>query len=432
MSSSYEIIPAERLAGTIQLPADKSISHRAAMFAALHQGTSRIENFSTAADPQSTLHCLRRLGVEVEEENGTMHIQGVGRDGWPDLAEAITLDCGNSGTTMRLLAGLLGGAGVRVCLTGDQSLSKRPMKRILDPLQQMHIAISGSADATAPLCIQPGYEVQAMNFKLPIPSAQLKSCVLLAGLFGSDVTTVMESIPSRDHTERMLALPIDRDDPGRVISAHRDIVIPNQSGRIPGDFSAAAFWLVGASVHPTAQITLKQVGLNPSRTGALDILQRMGADIQVQPMDSSGVEPLGNITVRSSDLRAVRIQPDEIPNCIDELPILAVAMAFAQGESVVEGAGELRVKETDRLRAIADMLSAAGVSFEMRDDGFTVQGNPEHRFAEAQFNSFGDHRIAMAAAILSLRSESLCQIKGADCVSISYPAFFEHLTQLTV
>jgi 3-phosphoshikimate 1-carboxyvinyltransferase len=425
------ITPPQRLAATLQLPADKSISHRAAMFAALHESQSVLEGFSDAADPQSTLQCLKALNVPVEQNGDTVIIQGLGREQWPTFSEPVTLDCGNSGTTMRLLSGLLGGLGLNVCLIGDESLSARPMKRILDPLQQMGVDIQGDEQGRAPLRITPGSPFKPMRYPLPIPSAQLKSCILLAGLFGADPTEVIESVPSRDHTERMLELPVVEKNGRRYIKASSAEVIPNQSGRIPGDFSAAAFWMVAGSIHPDADIHLQQVGLNPTRTGALDILRRMDAQIQIENEVADAKEPTGDLHIQSRQLQPVEIGSQEIPNCIDELPILAVAMAFADGVSRVEGAGELRVKETDRLAAIADMLTAAEVDFDMWEDGFEIRGKSNHIFEGTVFKSYGDHRIAMAAAILAMRAQSECQITQPECIRISYPTFFDDWAKLT-
>ncbi len=424
-----EVTPSQRLEGTLRLPPDKSISHRAAMFAALHRGVSRVDNFSPAADPQSTLSCLQRLGVEIKREDETIWVHGVGRDGLAEPGEP--LDCGNSGTTMRLLSGIVGGAGISCTLTGDESLSSRTMKRIVEPLRKMGIDIGAREGNYAPLAVKEGGKVEPMDFELPIASAQLKSCVLLAGLFGESPTNVLETLPSRDHTERLLNLPVREEGGKTVISSHRQVVIPQQSYRVPNDFSAAAFWLVAGSIHPRAAIQLDAVGINPSRTAAMDLLRRMGADIRCSNKSSEGPEPVADITIESGSLQPVNINEEVVPNCIDEIPVLAIAMLFADGVSVIRGAGELRHKETNRLSALADMLDAAGARFEEYDDGVKIYGDPAFRPEPAEYESFHDHRIAMAAAVLALMSKGTSAIRDAECTAISYPGFWDDLHGLT-
>ncbi|MBN2731533.1 MAG: 3-phosphoshikimate 1-carboxyvinyltransferase [Balneolaceae bacterium] len=427
MTSTVE--PASHLKGTLKLPADKSISHRAAMFAALHEGVSTIRNFSDAADPHSTLACLRQLGVSIQEEGDTIIVDGVGRNGFhtPDQP----LDCGNSGTTMRLLSGIVGGAGISCTLTGDDSLSARTMKRIIDPLKEMGIKIEARDNDFAPLHIHRDGPVQALHFPLPIASAQLKSCVLLAGLFGEEETEVIETKISRDHTERLLQLPIEKVRGKKKIRSSKQADIPEQSYTVPGDFSAAAFWLVAGSIHPNSSIQLPSVGMNPTRTGALDILRKMEAQIQVENKRMEGFEPVADLRITSSSLKPVDMTAKIIPNCIDEIPIILVAMLFADGISTVRGAKELRHKETDRLKAMADILRASGADFEEHVDGFTIHGNPDFIPKSAQFKSCHDHRIAMSAAILALKAKEESHIKDADCTAISYPSFWNDLSLLT-
>lgn len=428
---NYEVRPAvTTLQGTLHLPADKSISHRSAMFAALHNGRSTITNFSEAADPHSTLDCLRRLGIDIKEPgDNTVIVEGKGRDGFQTPSE--DLDCGNSGTTMRLLSGIIGGAGVPARLTGDESLSARTMKRIIDPLKEMGITIEARKDDYAPLNISRRGPVKPLYFPLPIASAQLKSCVLLAGLFGEEQTKVIETLPSRDHTERLLGLSIEGVDNKKVISASRDDVIPEQSYRVPNDFSAAAFWLVAGAIHRDAEITLPAVGLNPTRTGALEILKQMGTDITIENQKQEGAEPVGDITVRSSSLKPIEITEEIVPNCIDEIPVLAIAMLFADGVSRISGAEELRHKETDRLDALANMLEAAGADFKEFDDGLEIKGYAEFRPDPAIFDSYHDHRIAMSAAVLALMGNDTSEIRDGECTAISYPGFWSDLKVLT-
>ena len=423
------VSPATTLNGTLELPADKSISHRAAMFAALADETSEIGGFSDAADPQSTLKCLRQLGVPVRHKDHKVIIQGVGRQGLTSPKQL--LDCGNSGTTMRLLSGILGGSGVEATLVGDHSLSRRPMRRIIDPLRKMGIEIQAQDDNFAPLHISRKGTLIPIRFDLPIASAQLKSCVLLAGLFGDEPTEVIEHLPSRDHTERLLGLQVHDKGTERIIISENNLKIPAQNYHIPGDFSAAAFWLVAGSIVPDSHIRLKEVGINPTRSSALKIMERMGASIRCEREHLAGAEPVADLIVDYQGLKATVIHPEEVPNCIDEIPILAVAMAFAEGESRIEGAAELRFKESDRLKAVAEFLQQAGIQVLEKKDGLVIQGNGGSPVKAAQFNSYDDHRIAMAAGILSLRGKRFSTIEKAECVSISYPTFWNNLTNLT-
>lgn len=424
-----EVSSATALKGILKLPPDKSISHRSVMFASLHEGVSTIRNFSSAADPHSTIDCMRGLGVTVLEEDGIVEVKGVGREGLqPPEAD---LDCGNSGTTMRLLSGIIAGAGVSARLVGDESLSTRTMKRIINPLTQMGAKITAREDDFAPLKINRKDPLKPLYFPLPIPSAQLKSCVLLAGLFGDKETEVIETLPSRDHTERLLGLSITEKEGQRHIYSSRDDDIPAQNYRIPNDFSAAAFWLVAGAIHPNAEITLPNVGMNPTRFGALNVLKQMGADIAVNNEHKEGAEPVADLKVFSSDLQPIDITEDIVPNCIDEIPILIIAMLFADGISQISGAEELRHKETDRLQAMGEILTKAGADFSEFEDGFEIKGDPDFVPEPATYNSYHDHRIAMSAAILSLMADHLSQIEHAECTAISYPSFWDDLSLLT-
>lgn len=423
-----KIVPGGRLRGSIAPPPDKSISQRAAIFALLHDGVSEIKNYSLAQDPQSTLSCVEDLGATVIVDEDTVKIKGKGRNGLAEPKDA--LDCGNSGTAMRLLSGVLVGSGVSAKMIGDASLCSRTMTRIIQPLEQMGAHILARNGGYAPLYVNRLDPLKPMDYELPIASAQLKSCILLAGLFGNEPTRVIETVPSRDHTERLLGLEIVEEAGKKIISASLKDEIPNQGYTIPGDFSAAAFWLVAGCIVPNSEIRLEGTGLNPSRNALLHILQEMGADITIENERMEGTEPVGDIIVRSSELKAINIPKSMIPNCIDELPILAVAMAFASGISVISGAEELRHKETDRIMAIAEMLGAAGANFTEKEDGLEIQGNPEFNFDSATFKSFHDHRIAMASAILALKGTSESQILDADCAAVSYPGFWEDLKVL--
>ncbi len=423
-----EVPSASALTGEIKLPPDKSISQRAAIFSLLHDGTSQIKNYSQAEDPLTTLGIVQQLGAKVSNESGTLIIEGTGRKGIK--TPSGDLDCGNSGTAMRLLAGMLAGAGISVKLVGDPSLSIRTMTRIIEPLEQMGAHILARNSAYAPLYINRNEPLKAMEFELPIPSAQLKSCVLLAGLFGEEKTQVIETLPSRDHTERLLNLDQRIEQGRKIISASLADEIPNQSYTIPGDFSAAAFWLVAGVIQQNAHIVLKNVGLNPTRNALLEILEGMGANLTIENERMEGAEPAGDIIIKGSELKAIEINPEIIPNCIDELPVLAVAMLFAEGTSVIRGAEELRHKETDRITAMANMLKAVGADFEEQKDGLIIHGNPDFSFDSAEFESYHDHRIAMAAAVLSLKGKKESRIKDAECAGVSYPGFWDDVEKL--
>lgn len=424
------VAPAEALKGTVNLPPDKSISHRSALFAALSEEISVISNYSPAADPQSTLSCLGQLGVQVEKEGRKVTINGVGRDGFKIPGKP--LDCGNSGTTMRLLSGILAGAGIESELRGDPSLSARTMKRIIDPLRMMNAEIEARDGIYAPLRIHSHRGIKPLHYPLPIASAQLKSCVLLAGLFGESPTEVIESTPSRDHTERLLELKIELRGKGKMIRSSRADHIPSQTYTVPGDFSAAAFWMVGAAIHKDSRLTLQNVGINPTRTGLLDILKEMGASIQVINERTQGKEPVADLVISSSELKPLNVDPALIPNCIDELPVLMVALCFAGGKSVISGAAELRHKETDRLEAMHTILTLAGARADLLPDGMIIYGKTDFKPRCADFPTYHDHRMAMAAAILASLSDQPSAISDAECTAISYPDFWSHLQNVSV
>ncbi|MCA1802503.1 MAG: 3-phosphoshikimate 1-carboxyvinyltransferase [Rhodothermaceae bacterium] len=421
------ISPVHSLNGSVQAPPDKSIAQRAALFSLLTDKESVICNYPQAADPQTALLCIKSLGAKIARRNGNLIITGTGRAGLPK--NAGTIDCGNSGTTMRLLAGILAGSGTGAILTGDTSLSKRTMKRIIDPLRKMGAEIRAAEGDVAPLQFLPGNPLTGIDFELPVASAQLKSCILLAGLF-TDATTVIETVPSRNHTEKMLNLRTEQKAGGLWIHTSRDHPVPVLDITIPGDFSSAAFWLVAGAIYPGSKIVVKGTGLNNTRSGALEILKRMGADITIENEFTTGSEPIGDLRVVSSALKPTIIQPEEIPNCIDELPVLAVAMAFADGVSVFRGAAELRHKECDRIDAVARLLRSAGVAVTEFDDGLEIHGNPGLIPKPALFNSYHDHRIAMASAIIAGRGSKESAIEHAEAVNVSYAEFWNHFDKL--
>lgn len=424
-----KVEPAKYLYGTLVTPPDKSISHRSALFSAISDEVSVIANYSEAADPQSTLSCLRTLGVPVKKEGKRVEITGVGRNGLktPDKP----LDCGNSGTTMRLLSGIVAGAGIDCELIGDESLSSRTMKRIITPLRQLGCSIEGREGEFAPLKIGRHTGVKGMRYSLPIASAQLKSAVLLAGLYSNEPVEVVEIMPSRDHTERLLNLPSAAFGSGKMIRSSKREKIPAQNYEIPGDFSAAAFWLVGGSVNPNSEVRLVKTGMNPSRIAAYHILKEMGANFEQVNDRFEGTEPVADLLIKSSKLKAIELDPKLVPNCIDEIPVLMVAMCFAEGTSVISGAEELRHKETDRLDAMYEILSVAGADAQLKDDGIIIKGNPQFKPRPAQYSSRHDHRMAMAAAILATRSSGQSEILDSECTSISYPEFWIHLSELS-
>lgn len=422
-------MPAAKLAGRLILPPDKSISHRSALFAAISEEVSIIDNYSTAADPQSTLSCLQQLGVKIDKSGSTVKIEGVGRDGF--TTPEAPLDCGNSGTTMRLLTGIVAGAGIRCSLTGDESLSARTMKRIINPLRKMGCNIDGRNGEFAPLNVEIHEGVSGIRFPLPIASAQLKSAVLLAGLFGEEPTEVIETLPSRDHTERLLDLKSEPYGTGKIIQSSRADVLPAQNYSVPGDFSASAFWLVAGAIHSNASIHMQKVGMNPTRSAALSILKDMGANISLKNESMEGKEPVADLHIKSGSLNSIELDPALIPNCIDELPILMVAMCFADGVSVISGAEELRHKETDRLAAMAEILSLAGAKTELKEDGIVIYGHADFIPEPATYPSYHDHRMAMAAAVLSLQASGQSGVLDSECTAISYPQFWNHLHQIS-
>jgi len=421
---------ARRLRGSVAPPGDKSISHRAAILNALASGPALVENFQRGADCLATLRCLRALGVQWRwQEDGALAIEGVGLEGLRE--PSAPLDCRNSGTTMRLLAGVLAGQPFFSVLTGDSSLRSRPMGRIAGPLRSMGAEVWGrQGGELAPLAIRGRRPLRALEHRLPVASAQVKSCLLLAGLYADGETVVHEPGPSRDHTERMLAAMgahLERRDGWVRLHPPAGGLRP-LSLRVPGDFSAAAFWLVAAAVHPDAEVRIQGVGINPTRTGLLDALRLMGADIALQEERVWGGEPVADILVRSSRLRGIEVRGEMVPRLIDEVPLLALAACFAEGETVIRDAAELRVKESDRLRATARQLRRLGADIEEMDDGLRVRGGI--RLRGCRVNSYGDHRLAMTLAVAGLLASGQTVVGSPDAVSVSYPDFWTDLQRL--
>ena len=420
--------PVKHLRGEIAVPGDKSISHRAILLGSLGEGTTEISGFLDAADPRSTLQCVRELGIETQLSSGILRIFGKGLHGY--RAPASALDAGNSGTTIRLLSGILAGQRFPTVISGDKYLMRRPMKRIIDPLTEMGANIVGTDKFTAPLKIFPAEKLHGITYELPIPSAQVKSAILLAGLFAEGTTTVEENQQSRDHTERMLGLSTIVTKGKNSVSVTGGIRIPAGRFLVPGDPSSAAFFSVAALISRNAEVLIKDVGLNPTRTGFLEVLRSMGGDIRTENVRSIGGERVGDIVVKNSSLTfSTSLKGAIIPNIIDEIPILAVAAAFGRGRFEVHDAFELRNKESDRIGAVCENLSAMGVDVEEKEDGFTFDSTTN--LIPAAFDSFGDHRVAMAfgVAATALSGESI--MKEAECVDISFPSFWNILQGLS-
>ncbi len=416
------------LKGSFLPPGDKSISHRAVMFGSLAEGESSYTNFLEAEDCLNTMKAFRAMGVDIslEEGKGKIRIKGVGMKGLKQPAGDLWL--GNSGTTMRLLMGILAGQRFDVVLTGDPSLSSRPMKRVTEPLKKMGAQIKGRDNGNfAPLTIHGG-KLQGIDFENKLASAQVKSALLLAGLYAETPTRILEPIPSRDHTERFLeaAGAAFRKD-GDWLAVSKTERLKPFNADIPGDISAAAFFLVGGAMTPGSKVTVQNVSLNPTRTGVLDVLKRMGARFTIR-VTQEVPEPLGVIEIEGGKLKGTRISKEEIPSLIDELPILMTAMAVAEGESLISGAEELRVKETDRIHSMVTNLKAVGAHIEELPDGSLIKG--VSRLKGAKIRSFGDHRTAMSLAVANLVMDGQVVIEDTECVSTSFPTFFGHFERL--
>ena len=429
MTGGKEIHPLKQgICGEISIPGDKSVSHRSVMFSALGDSPVRITNFLCAQDCLSTVDCMKALGTKVEFlEKGELLVTGHGLSGLKE-PESI-LDAGNSGTTLRLLMGLLAPQPFLVTFTGDASLRKRPMARVIRPLTMMGARILGREDnRLLPITVAPPVEkIKGITYEMPVASAQVKSAILLAGMYGEGPTTVVEPFPSRDHTERMMeAFGVALEKRGNAITIHpvEEFRSPEEI-EVPGDISSAAYWLVAASILPGSDLLLKNVGVNPTRTGILDVLEAMGAKIELRNERVSGGERMADIRVRSAELRGTSIGEEIMPRIIDEIPILAVAAAFAQGDTVITGAGELRVKETDRLRAVTEEFNkVAPGSVEALEDGMVIHGG--RRIQRAETATYEDHRMAMSLAVFGAAGQGVF-LDRPDCVRISYPEFYQIL-----
>lgn len=429
MNRALKIYPTGKLIGDLSIPGDKSISHRSVMLAGLADKPVRVNNFLFADDCCSTISCMEALGVKVTRiEDNSLIVTGNGLLGLTEPNNV--LDAGNSGTTIRLLTGILAAQNFITMITGDESLRRRPMGRVITPLKQMGCRIRGrDKDRFAPLAILPVDTVNGIEYNMPVASAQVKSAVLLAGLFAKSPTTVLEPVRSRDHTELMMeafGVKLARNDTTVTLYPTAELHPPS-SLDVPGDISSAAFWLVAASVIPGSRLCLRNVGINPTRTGIIDVLVNMGADISLINQRLSGKEPVADIIVNYSKLRGITIEGEDIPRLIDEIPILTVAALSAAGTTVIKGAGELRVKETDRLAAVTAEFAKMGAVIHEHPDGLEIVGNQRLSFALCQ--SYHDHRIAMTMAIAGASGEGV-QIANAECVRISYPNFFTELNRI--
>jgi 3-phosphoshikimate 1-carboxyvinyltransferase len=424
------ISPAAAINGAITLPGDKSISHRYAMISAIADGESRIHNYSTGADCHSTLDCLRALGIDVEVAGTEVRIKGKGLDGL--RAPTGDLDAGNSGSTIRMLSGILAAQPFLTRIFGDESLSRRPMQRILRPLAEMGAKIGAREGKFPPLEIH-GTRLRPIDYTLPVPSAQVKTCVLFAGLFAEGATSVSEPVASRDHTEIALRefgadLSVGLKDDARKITLTGRPHLTGRELTVPSDLSSAAFFIVAALLVPGSQLTIRRVGLNPTRSALLDFLRGMGAKILIPTLESRNGELIGDIVVQYSDLKGGTVEGALTAALIDEIPVLAVLGAATEEGIIVKDAGELRVKETDRIRTVVENLRRLGVEAEERADGMVIPGR--QKFRAGEFDSFGDHRIAMAFAVAALRADGPSVIENAEAASVSFPEFWSTLGRI--
>jgi len=416
----FNLLPGGTVSGEARVPGDKSISHRSVMLGALAEGPTRVSGFLEGEDALATVAAFRAMGVLIDgPDGGQVRIEGVGLHGLraPDRA----LDCGNSGTSMRLLCGLLAGQPFDCELTGDDSLRRRPMGRVIEPLSRMGADIAAADGGTPPLRIQGGRPLHGIHYDLPMASAQVKSAVLLAGLYSEGRTSVTEPAPTRDHTERMLR------GFGYEVTSEQGLIALQGGGRlrgtdidVPADISSAAFFLVAASIAPGSDLLLTHVGINPTRTGVLNILRLMGADITLSNQREVGGEPVADVRVRHAPLRGIDIPEDQVPLAIDEFPVLFIAAACAEGRTVLRGAAELRVKESDRIAAMAEGLSTLCVRNEVLADGIVIEGGT---LGGGVIHTFNDHRIAMAFAVAALRAEREIRVLDCDHVATSFPGF---------
>ncbi|SDY88389.1 3-phosphoshikimate 1-carboxyvinyltransferase [Bacillus sp. 166amftsu] len=415
------------LRGTITIPGDKSISHRAVMFGAIAQGKTTIKGFLPGEDCLSTISCFREMGVEISQNGDEVVVIGKGIEGLHEPKNV--LDVGNSGTTIRLMSGILANTPFHSCIQGDSSIGKRPMKRVTNPLRLMGAKIGGREEGTfTPLTIRGG-NLKAIDYTSPVASAQVKSAILLAGLTAEGVTTVTEPHISRDHTEKMLeafGVTVIREDKTVKIAGGQHLI--GTDIQVPGDVSSAAFFLVAGAIVPNSKLVLKNVGMNPTRTGIIDVLTKMGANLEIHPIHNSASEPAANITIETSSLQGIEIGGDIIPRLIDEIPIIALAATQAEGNTVIKDAHELKVKETNRIDTVVDELTKLGAHIEATDDGMIIYGKSSLKGNKV--NSHSDHRIGMMLGIAGAIADGNTILEDAEAVGVSYPTFFKELNKL--
>ena len=416
-----------RVNGELNLPGDKSISHRAAIFSAMASGKSSIINISSGEDVKSTIRIMQQLGARVVYEGEKLIIEGCGFQGFQKSNS--DLDCGNSGTSARLITGLLSAQKFDSTLIGDESLSKRPMSRVIDPLLKMGVEFKSKKELTLPLTILPSSEIIPITYEMPVASAQVKSSILIAGLHSDDETIVIESEQTRNHTEKMLGLPVSHKN-GKIISNSSKKYYPKANDYfIPGDISTSAFHIILTLLTPNSELLIKNVSLNPTRIGFIDVLIKMGANISFEEIKTSSNEEYGNVIVKSSQLKNIEIETNLIPNIIDEIPILTIAGIFADGDFIIENAKELRVKESDRINSICSNLQLLGLTVVETGDGFSLSGSIKK--TSPVFESYNDHRIAMTFAILSMLLESGGEVNEFECVNISNPQFENQIQKIS-
>lgn len=425
----FKVQPGGTIKGRIRVPGDKSISHRSIMLGSIAEGITHVTGFLEGDDSLATLRAFQAMGVEINGPNqGNVTIHGVGLKGLKKPEHP--LDMGNSGTAMRLMAGILAGQDFACELIGDASLSKRPMKRVTQPLAEMGAKIDTAEGGTPPLKIQQGHTLKAINYRLPMASAQVKSCILLAGLYANGTTTVIEPAPTRDHTERMLngfGYPVHSeklDDMQTQVVLQGGGKLMAKDIDVPSDISSAAFFMVAAAVAKEADLIIEHVGINPTRTGVIDILKLMGADITLENEATVGGEPVADIHIKSSKLKGIKIPESLVPLAIDEFPVLFVAAASAEGQTILSGAEELRVKESDRIQVMADALIAVGIDASPTEDGMIINGGNQ-KTQSAEIQSHHDHRISMAMAVAGLNADSEITIDDCANVKTSFPSFIE-------
>lgn len=425
MNKKYHKI--KRVLGELHLNGDKSISHRAMIFSAMADGISHIKNISTGEDVKSTTKIMAQLGAEIRYDNKDIIVKGCGFKMFKPPTEY--LDCGNSGTSARLISGLLVAQNFNSVLVGDKSLSKRPMKRVIEPLIKMGADFNTNEDLTLPIEIRGARKLTQIDYIMPVASAQVKSSILIAGLHCDEESNVIESGQTRNHTEMMLGLPVRHSD-GKIISSSSKKYYPKSNEYfVPGDISSAAFHVVLTILTPDSELLIKNVSLNPTRTGFIEVLKKMGAQIDFKNIKISSNERYGDVVVKTSSLKNIDIPEELVPNIIDEIPILTIAGLFSEGNFVIRNASELRVKESDRINSICENLRILGVEIEEKNDGFIIMSGIKN--TAPVFNSFDDHRIAMSFAVLSMLLDKGGEISGFDCVNISNPLFEEQIKVIT-